>query len=546
METLLFGWATVRIEKLQKQEGWLEIVVKPLADKAICPLCEQCSTRVHSSYQRSLQDLPCCGQVLRLQLMVRRFFCDNDACGRKVFTERVSEVVQPYARRTIRHNEALTTLGLALGGEAGQRTAAKLGLQTSAATLLRRIRALPDKEATSVRVLGVDDFAFRRGQHYGTILIDAEQRQPIDLLPDREGATLTQWLKNHPEIAVITRDRAGAYADGARQGAPQAQQVADRWHLLKNANEAFEHLLQREQSAIRTAVSGLPALPVPLVTTKPAVPETIPPVVAETPREYTRSQAARARRQAYHTERKLRYEKVQALKQEGFTIMQIKKHVGWTYGTVANFFRAAEYPVNQRGRRESGLDKFDTYLRERWEAGAQNAKHLFQEVQAHGYTGSAVTVRRHVQLWRKLPAETLPPAATKHAVPAPRACVWLLLKEEAKQTETEQQIRQAVLQASPRIQQGLTLVKGFRTALCSGSEAKLETWMAEAAASQLSDFENFVKGLRRDEAAVCAAASSEWSNGQTEGQVNRLKMLKRQMYGRANFDLLRLRVLYAP
>lgn len=543
MEKLVFGWETVRIETIQRQDDALEILVSPTSMSAACPLCEQNSVRVHSGYQRSLQDLPGCGQVLRVRLTVRRFFCENDACRRKIFTERVPEVMNPYARRTIRHNKALTTLGLALGGEAGQRTAVKLGLHVSAATLLRRVRAVPDTAATTVRILGVDDFAFRRGQHYGTILIDAEKRQPIDLLPDREGATLAQWLKKHPEIEILTRDRAGAYADGARQGAPQAQQVADRWHLLKNANEAFEHLLQREQPAIRAAVTSLPALPAPIITTEP---ETTPPVVAETPREYTRSQAARARRQAFHAERKLRYEKVQALKQQGFTIMQIKRHVGWTYGTVANFFRADEYPVNQRGSRASGLDKFDAYLRERWEAGIQNAKQLFQEVQARGYRGSAVTVRRHIQLWRKLPAQTLPSATTRHAVPAPRACVWLLLKEETKLTESEQQIRPAVLQASPRIQQGLALVEGFRTALSSGSKTKLDTWMAEAAASQLSDFENFVKGLRRDEAAVRAAASSEWSNGQTEGQVNRLKMLKRQMYGRANFDLLRLRVLYAP
>lgn len=546
MEKLVFGWETVRIEQIQQQADALEIWLSPTTVCAACPLCAQNSLRIHSRYPRTLQDLPCCGQVLRLRLMARRFFCENEACRRKIFTERVPDIMKPYARRTIRHNAALTTLGLALGGEAGQRTAAQLGLQVSAATLLRRVRAVPDPAVTTVRVLGVDDFAFRRGQHYGTILIDAEARRPIDLLSDREGATLAQWLKEHPEIEILTRDRAGAYADGARQGAPQAQQVADRWHLLKNAHEAFEHLLQREQPAIRAAITSLPALPTPIITTEPEQPETTLPVVAETPREYTRSQAARARRQAYHAERKLRYEKVQALKQQGFTIMQIKQHVGWTYGTVANFFRATEYPVNQRGPRASGLDKFDAYLRERWEAGMQNAKQLFQEVQARGYSGSAVTMRRHVQLWRKLPAQTLPPATKKHIVPAPRACVWLLLKEETKLTETEQQIRPAILQASPRIQQGLGLVEGFRTALSSGSETKLDTWMDEAAASQLSDFENFVKGLRRDEAAVRAAASSAWSNGQTEGHVNRLKMLKRQMYGRANFDLLRLRFLYAP
>ncbi len=202
----------MRIETIQRQADALELLVSSTSMSAACPLCEQNSVRVHSDYQRSLQDLSCCGQVLRVRLTVRRFFGGNDACRRKIFTERVPEVMKPYARHTIRHNEALTTLGLALGGEAGQRTAVQLGLQVSAATLLRRVRAVPDMAATTVRVLGVDDFAFRRGQHDGTILIDAKKRQPIDLLPDRKGATLSQWLKKHPEIEALTRDRAGACA----------------------------------------------------------------------------------------------------------------------------------------------------------------------------------------------------------------------------------------------------------------------------------------------------------------------------------------------
>src|SRR5262245_51688496 len=260
-------------------------------------------------------------------------------------------------------------------------------------------------------------------------------------------------------------------------------------------------------------------------------------VVPGTAREYMRSHSAREQRQAFHAERKARYDRVQELKRQDHTIIQIKKHLGLGYRQAAGFFYADEYPVIKRGKGRSQLDEFDAYLRERWSSGCHSAGQLFRELREKGYKGSDVTVRRHVQLWREKNEKSLPPAPKKIAVLGPRSSVWLLLKEEESRTEEERLVRQTILDASPVISQGLGLVKSFRDAINGRSEAKLDVWMDTATKSQLPEFENFVMVLRRDEAAVRAAASSEWSNGQTEGQVNRLKMLKRQMYGRANFDL---------
>jgi len=544
MKTLLAGAQILKLEKIVQMSDAITLFVSSTQTIVTCPSCQAATRKVHSRYERTIADLPWESIPVRLRLRVRKFFCRNSECPRRIFCERLPEVVIRYAHRTDRLNEALSSIGFTIGGRPGAKTATKLGMQTGADSILRRVRgaaAGPSCEM-KVRALGVDDWALKKGQNYGTILVDLEKRRPIDLLQGREAAPLEEWLKKHPEIEVIARDRAGAYADGSRKGAPQAKQVADRWHLMKNANEAFERLIQRQQKVIREAIEKLPVPQQTTASEKAATPAVVP----ETASEYKRSRSEREQRQAFHAERKASYDRVQELKLQGHTIIQIKKHLGLSYSQVASFYQAEEYPVIKRARGRSQLDEFDAYLRERWSSGCHNAGQLHQELCEKGYPGSGVTVRRHVQLWRVNDVKTLAPAPKKITAPGPRSCVWLLLKEGEKLTEEERLVRQTVLDASPIVSQGLELVESFRKAICSRSEEKLAAWMVAAAESQIPEFENFVTVLRRDEAAVRAAASSEWSNGQTEGQVNRLKMLKRQMYGRANFDLLRARVLNAP
>jgi transposase len=512
MKSLLAGAQFLKLEKIVQISGAITLFVSSIQAIVNCPSCQTITNKVHSRYERAAADLPWVGIPVRLRLQVRKFFCLNSECQRRIFCERLPEVVARYARRTDRLNEALSLIGFTLGGRPGAKTATKLGMQTGADSILRRVRkaAARSSDDTKVRTLGVDDWAIKKGQHYGTILVDLEKRRPIDLLQGREAAPLEEWLKKHPEIEVITRDRSGAYADGARKGAPQAQQVADRWHLFKNANEAFERLIQRHQKVIREAIEKLPApqqeAAVEMTTT--------PQVVPETATEYKRSRSERERRQSFHAERKVCYDQVQELKRQGYTIIQIKNHLGLSYSQVAGFFHAEEYPAIKRAKGRSRLDEFDAYLRERWSSGCQNAAQLYRELCEKGYTGSDVTVRRHVQLWREKGVKTLPPAPKKIAVPGPRSCVWLLLKKEEKLTEEERLARQAVLDASPVIVQGLKLVEFFREAIGSRSEKKLDVWMDAVTKSQLPEFENFVKVLRRDEAAVRAAVISEWSKDQ--------------------------------
>src|SRR3989440_6890477 len=249
--TLLPDTSCLQLVRLQADEQFLLAVVTTTSSAALCPLCQCRSQSIHSRYVRVVADLPWAGWAVRLELHVRRFFCLNKECMRQIFTERLPHVVAPYARRTTRLTDLFTLIGLALGGEAGKRLVDGMGGETSPDTLLRLIREQQERQVPTPGVLGVDDFSFCRRRSYGAILIDLERRVRIDLLPDREAETFNKWLLAHPGVQIISRDRGGAFADGARQGAPQAKPLADRWHLLANLSETMKGFFLNKQAQLK-------------------------------------------------------------------------------------------------------------------------------------------------------------------------------------------------------------------------------------------------------------------------------------------------------
>jgi transposase len=426
--TLLADPTCLRLERIISSAISLTLVVRTIGPTAACPRCGAMSGRVHSRYRRRVADLPWHGVAARLELHARKFLCVGLDCPQRVFTERLPRVVAPHARRTRRLNEALTLLAFALGGEAGARAASGLGMAAGADTLLARIRSAALPERPTPTVLGVDDWAKRKGQRYGTILVDLERRRPIELLPDREAATLAAWLRGHPGVEVISRDPGGAYAEGARQGAPTAVQVADRFHLLKNLSEALERLLTRKHQLVAQAAKGVAIEPTPPLA--PAAREPSPPAAPA----LTRAERERAERRGRHL---ARYAEAAEMRQRGAKLREVAERVGVSTRTLRRWALRGSCPERADYKRRSILDPFLPYLARRWSEGCHNALGLWRELRAQGFGGSKEIVRYHLSRWRaQLPVGSRysrgvgTPLPQPLAPPSLRRAAWILLKAE--------------------------------------------------------------------------------------------------------------------
>lgn len=540
------------IDGITETSDGIEIHAHSACCELKCPACQVQSRRVHSYYHRTPLDLPIQDQRVRLVLRVRRFRCLNPDCERRTFAESLPDI-ERYSRRTGRLRTALEAIAFALGGEAGKRLSRHLKMTCSGDSLLRLVRRAPTPEETPTTVVGVDDWAQQRGRIYGTILVDLERHRPIDLLNDRSAEVLAAWLRAHPAVAVLARDRSLEYARGATLGAPQCQQVADRWHLLKNLREAIERLLDR----LRPELLKLPALADPQ---KPVILDEIPAIRSAdySGHRLAQKQGRQARRQAL-------FQAVHRLHEENLPIRQIAHTLNLGRMTVRKYLASTVCPAYApRTPQPSLLDPYQEHLRQRWRQGCRNASELWREIQTQGFTGSRSLVGRWVRARREIPSDkttnrsrpqflasatsmSLTPTSTANSttLPSSHQLVWVLLRQSGKRTEleTSQWSRLRTLDIVARADD---LAQRFLALVRERASSQLDEWLADAERSKVKELQTFAETLRKDYEAVKAACQSKWSNGQTEGQVNKLKLLKRQMYGRAKLDLLRARLLRSP
>ncbi|MGY4928459.1 ISL3 family transposase [Streptomyces sp. 900105755] len=496
---------------------------------AECPGCGTVSGRVHSGYVRRLADRAVGGRPVVIELRVRRFRCVDRGCLRATFAEQVDGLTYRYGRRSAGLRTVLETTALMLAGRAGARLTRTFAVTASRSTMIRLVRALPDPAPSTPRVLGIDEFALRKGHVYATILVDIETRRPVDLLPDRTTATVAGWLAEHPGVEVICRDRSTAFAEAGRIGAPTAVHCADRWHIWHNLVEAVEKTVVRHRALLREPQDEERAgvLP-PLDTTK------LTTGLPDGPRRSGRlSDRVREQHAAVHT-----------LLGQGMKLRPIARELRLARNTVRRLAHAAtadELLVGRWTGRTSILDPYKPHVHQRWQEGCTNATRLFEELCERGYRGGLTVVRRYVHQLR----EAFPQADPPRRPPSVRDITSWLTRHPDHLNEDRRQQLKTVLARCPELDQAAQHVRSFAELMNNRDGHRLGQWIEAVQADDVPSLHTFTAGLGQDLDAVVTGLSMRYSSGAVEGHNNRIKMLKRQMFGRANFDLLRKRVLLA-
>jgi transposase len=519
VEQLLPHLSGLSIEVVEQRDGVVVLSGRARSATASCGRCRQQSRRVHGRYQRRLRDVAIAGLALVLLLEIRRFRCDNVRCPARTFAEQIDGLTAPHARLTPGLRGMLTQIGLALAGRAGSRLASLIGIAAGRDTLLRLVKALPDPPLALITVLGVDDFAFRRGRHYGTVLIDMASHRPVDIFDGREGDSLAAWLRQHPEVEVICRDRAGGYGEGARAGAPQAMQVADRFHLWQNLGQAVEKSVNARRSRL-----AAPAAP-PVDDTMPAQVRPLPDLKIVT------------RLREHHAA-------VHELTAQGLNKSAIGRELGLHQATVRKYLNAATAAelTAVSEQRAHLVDDYVDYLHQRWNEGERNATALFREIKQQGYPGGELAVQRYLRRFRK---------GLGHApIPGPKppsvrqVTSWVMTHPDhldPRDTIKLQEVRRRDRDLNRLVKH----IRAFAVMMTGRHGDRLEEWITTVENDSLTPLAGFARNLRRDLDAIRNGLTLEHSSGPVEGNINRLKMIKRQMFGRAGLGLLRKRVLLA-
>lgn len=523
-------------------DGYSLIVTAHGSQKsASCPSCGTQATRINGHYHRHPADLPCGGYTIKFDLTVPRFFCDNEACDRQTFAGIFPSWISRYARRTMRLIEQQREVGFAVSAEQGAGLLPKLRMETSPDTLIRLVRNAPESTAETPRVLGVDDWAKRKGQTYGTILVDLEQHRVVDLLAERSAASLAQWLQKHPGVEIVCRDRSTEYAEGVSKGAPEAIQVADRFHLLQNLIEVLKRMFEEHPAVLRDAArQAAEEAQIAEHSETEAAPQV---EITVSSNEHGAVQPEK------QTQRRLQFTEVKELQRQGWSRRAIAEHLQIHRKTVGKYFTHDAYPERApAAHTTSKALPYHPYLIQRWREGCQNIAQLHAELQALGFAGHYESVYRFVK--QRLHTGEITSVVRGKPVSVPRLSVteaaWLLIHTDDRLDDRQLRLRTTLLQSRSDISTARDLAQSFLSMVRNRMATAFDEWLEQAEASQIKAFVNFAASLKRDYAAVYAALSYSWSSGQVEGQVNRLKLTKRKMYGRANFDLLRKHVLGMP
>lgn len=522
-QNLIFDCDALELDLLDYKihTGNVTIFMKSRKKTQSCPLCSVLSTKLHSYYYRIFRDLPVLDNKVLIKLKCRKFYCENNTCNRKIFVEPLNNAFSKYGRTTNRLSRKLLNIALLVGGNMGAKLSNTLNIATSSSTFIRLIHKQKMPQDFEADTVGIDDWAYNKGRNYGTAIIDLNSRKIIDLLPDRESKTVEDWFKQRPYIKTVTRDRFARYAKGVSNGAPQADQIADRWHLIKNMGDALNKLLERTRQNMKPqlVIKAMEANENLEIGNQTLMKSSF----GNTPKRFSQLQQIRE----YY--------------KDGVPIRTIARLVGASRNTVKKYLHLNEPPPKIPFR--SNLTKYVDYLKSRLREDP-NVKiiDLWNEVKERGYKGCKSVFYEHLRGYQKGKHY---PTISSSSIPYWSARkVSLLLYQKPDQLSIEDRELITMLKdRSEDIKSASLYVSRFRKILENKCGEELMCWIDEISRTNLKELKSFAKGLLSDITAVTNAVSLSWNNGQVEGQINKLKTVKRQMYGRAGFNLIRKRLV---
>jgi transposase len=521
---------TLAVDTVERSAEGLVICLHATTSCVSCPRCGTTGSRVHSRYTRTVADLTCVGQRLTLKLLVRKWICPVDSCPQRIFAEPFTELVHRYARMTERLIKALQSIGVTTNGADGAYLSSSLAMLTTAKTLIRRVLELPLPQEGSVRIAGIDEWAWKKGARYGTILVDLEQRRVAGLLPERSVESSTAWFKKHAEVKMVSRDRGKIFREAASRGAPQAKQVVDRFHLQKNFAEALEKFFGHHKRVLKKAAQQLAG-------------KTLP-----SPKTAATRHIEQERKRRY-AERVRRHKKIWKLFRAGYRKEDIAQIVGVGSRSVYRALEHEQPPSRHRRHWTHHLvDPYVSYLTKRWNEGCHTARELHEEIVAQGYTGSLRAIERIVAQLRPHGIKSVTKQTiTFQKAPSPRNTALMMVRPEKSRTADQTTFIDQLCKSDSTTAIAYHLAQAFGS-LLRNREGKpgLEQWKGAVRASGIAELIDFVEGLADDAEAIVNGCTEPWSNGMVEGFINKVKWIKRSSYGQAGFPLLQRRVLLHP
>ena len=532
-----------RIDNIEQNNTSINIFASIKSKRSQCPICGSFSTSVHDSYTRKLADLSAFQNSTTILLRTRKFKCKDSTCDRKVFSEQTPQTMR-YSRRTARASSILDTLSIELTGKLGSLLSKQLLLPVSTSTVTRIAMKQKLPEVIQPIVLGVDDWAFRKGVNYGTILIDMETSRPIELLASRESSDLKGWLKKYPNVKIVTRDRASSYSSAINEVCPEALQVADRFHLLMNLSDALDKYFKSVQPGIRLLIKNK---------TEEIIKMSASGTLCQDKEDLdSTSIAPTPEFEPINTDQRIdTFNKVKELQAEGISTRRISKILGISRNTVRSYILQESLPPRNRPR-STNIASFTKLILARLNTKGYKIKDIIDEILLLGFNGGRTQAYSNINTLKseckinnlsftEVQQNAIPfikPLSSRKLTKYIEVCIKDIPDPD------ERNYMETILENIPELRIVRKLVKTFKTMLKRG-RGNIRRWIdfIKRSKRKLAGLKTFANGLLRDIKAVENGIRLPWSNGAVEGHFNRIKSIKRQMYGRAGFELLRRKVI---